>query len=112
MNAKRLLIALVISAIFGIFCAYGTSAVEIEGFEITLPYLITIFYTRLLIGFFVGIGDNVELIKKKYHNAALRGGLFGLITSIVISFYGGGEFFIIFGIIYGIITDLVATRFS
>ncbi len=69
-------------------------------------------YARLLIGFFVGIGDNVILINKKYQNAALRGALFGLITSIVISFYGGGEFFIISGIIYGIITDLISTRLS
>jgi hypothetical protein len=112
MNVKRLLIALVIAALFGLFCAYGTSSVEIEGLEITLPYLLTIFYARLLIGFFVGIGDNVELIKKKYQNAAFRGAMFGLIASIVISFYGGGEFFIAFGIIYGIITDLVATRLS
>jgi hypothetical protein len=112
MNLKRLLIALVISAVFGIFCAYGTSTIEIKGFEITLPYLLTIFYARLLIGFFVGIGDNIEIIKNKYQNAAIRGAIFGIITSIVIAFYGGGEIFIIFGIIYGIITDLVATRFS
>lgn len=112
MNLKRLLIALVISAVFGIFCAYGTSTVEIEGFDITLPYLLTIFYARLLIGFFVGIGDNIEIIKNKYQNAAARGAIFGIIASIVIAFYGGAEFFIIFGIIYGIITDLIATRFS
>jgi len=112
MNLKRLLIALVISAVFGIFCAYGTSTIEIVGFEITLPYLLTIFYARLLIGFFVGIGDNIEIIKNKYQNAAIRGAIFGIITSIGIAFYGGGEIFIIFGIIYGTITDLVATRFS
>jgi hypothetical protein len=112
MILKRLLISLVIAAFFGLFCVYGTSSVEIEGLEITLPYLLTIFYARLLIGFFVGIGDNVVILKKKYQNAILRGALFGLITSIVISFYGGGEFFIIFGIIYGIITDLIATKFS
>lgn len=112
MNLKRLLIALVIAAVFGIFCAYGTSFVEIEGFEITLPYLLTIFYARLLIGFFVGIGDNIEIIKKKYQNAAVRGALFGIIASIVIAFYGGGEIFIISGIIYGILTDLIATRLS
>ena len=112
MNLKRLLIALLVAGLFGLFCAYGTSSVEIEGFEITLPYLLTIFYARLLIGFFVGFGDNVELIKNKYQNAAVRGAMFGLITSIVIAFYGGGEYFIIFGITYGIITDLIATRFS
>jgi len=112
MNLKRLLIALVIAAFFGIFCAYGTSSIEIDGFEITLPYLLTIFYARLLIGFFVGIGDNIEIIKNKYQNAVVRGAIFGIITSIAIAFYGGGEIFIIFGIVYGVITDLIATRFS
>jgi hypothetical protein len=112
MNKKRLIIALIISAFFGIFCAYGTTTVDVEGLEITLPYLLTIFYARLLSGFLIGIGDNVEIIKSKYKNAAIRGAFFGLVTSIVISFYGGGEFFISFGIIYGIITDLIATRFS
>ena len=112
MNKKRLIIALIISAFFGIFCAYGTSTVEIEGLEITFPYLLTIFYARLLIGFFIGIGDNIAILKNKYQNAAIRGAIFGLIASIVISFYGGGEFFISFGIIYGILTDLISTRFS
>ena len=112
MNSKRLAIALFISAFFGIFCAYGTSSVEIEGFEVTFPYLLTIFYARVMIGFFVGIGDNIEILKKKYQNAAVRGALFGIIASIVIAFYGGGEIFIAFGIIYGILTDIIATRFS
>jgi hypothetical protein len=110
MKIKRLIIALIISAIFGIFCAYGTSTVEIKGFEITLPYLFTIFYSRLLIGFFVGFADNLKLIKGKYKNSALRGALFGLITSVVISFYGGAMIFIVSGITYGIITDLIATK--
>ena len=112
MNLKRLMIALLVAGIFGLFCAYGTSTIQIEGFEITLPYLLTVFYARLLIGFFVGFGDNIELVKNKYQNAAVRGAMFGLITSIVIAFYGGGEYFIIFGIVYGIITDVIATRFS
>jgi hypothetical protein len=112
MNKKRLIIALIISALFGIFCAYGTSSVEIEGFEITLPHLLTIFYARLLIGFFVGIAEHIELLKNKYQNSVLRGAIFGIIASIVIAFYGGGEIFIAFGIIYGVITDVISTRFS
>lgn len=112
MNKKRLIIALFVSALFGIFCAYGTSTVEIEGFEITLAYLLSVFYARLLIGFFVGIGEHVKIVDNTYQNAALRGALFGIIASIVLSFYGGWEFFLGAGIIYGIITDLVATRFS
>lgn len=112
MNIKRLVIALVVAAIFGAFCAYGTSTVEIPGFEITMAYLLMIFYARLLIGFFVGLGDNVKLLKNKYGNAALRGALFGVIASVVISFYGGALILIIAGVIYGIITDLIATRFG
>lgn len=112
MNIKRLIIAVIIASLFGLFCAYGTSMIEIKGFEITLPYLLTVFYARLLIGFFVGIADNINPLQTKYKNAILRGAIFGLITSIVIAFYGGGEIFIAFGIIYGIITDVIATKFS
>ena len=107
-----MIIAIILAIIFGLICTYGTSTVEIEGLEITLSYLLTIFYARLLIGFFIGLADNVNLIDGKYKNAVLRGAIFGLIASIVISFYGGAEFFIIAGIIYGIITDVISTRFS
>ena len=112
MNIKRMIIAVIVSAIFGIFCAYGTSNVEIPNFEITMAYLYTIFYARLLIGVFIGIADNINLLKGKYQNSILRGAVFGLLASIVISFYGGALVFIAAGIIYGIITDLIATRFS
>jgi len=112
MNVKRLVIALVLSAFFGAGCAYGTSTVEIPGFTVTMPYLLTIFYARLLIGFFVGLCGGLTLVKSKYLNAVLRGAMFGLITSVVISFYGGAVIFIAAGLIYGIITDLLATRFG
>ena len=112
MNVKRLLIALVFSALFGAFCAYGTSTVEIPDFEVTTPYLLTVFYARLLMGFFVGLCGGLTLVKKKYLNAVLRGAIFGIITSVVISFYGGAAIFIGAGVVYGVITDLLATRFG
>ena len=112
MNVKRLIIALLVSGLFGVFCAYGTSTVEIQGFEITLSYLLTIFYARLLIGFFIGIGEHIQILNKTYQNAAIRGALFGLIASIGIAFYGGGVILVSAGIIYGILTDLISTRFS
>ncbi|MBU1178003.1 hypothetical protein KJ903_02185 [Patescibacteria group bacterium] len=112
MNIKRLVIALVVATFFGFGCAYGTSTVEIPGFEMTMAYLLTVFYARVLIGFFVGLSGNLKLLKGKYANAALRGAIFGVITSVVISFYGGALIFIIAGVIYGVITDLLATRFS
>ena len=112
LNTKRLLIALALAAFFGFFCAYGTSTVEIPGFEMTMPYLMTIFYSRLLIGLVVGLGEEVKIMNKEPFNSLVRGGVLGAIMSVTISFYGGAVIFIIAGIIYGAITDYAATRFS
>jgi hypothetical protein len=76
-NAKRMTIALILAAIFGYFCAYGTSTVQIPGFTITMPYLYTIFYSRLMIGFVIGLSENVKFLKGNLSNAVVRGGLWG-----------------------------------
>ena len=109
-NAKRMGIALALAAFFGFFCAYGTAGVEIPGFVVTMPYLYTIFYSRLLIGFVIGLSEKLKFLKKELHNSILRGAVLGAIVSIGISFYGGAEVFIAAGIVYGIITDALATR--
>ncbi len=111
-NAKRMTIALIMAAIFGVFCAYGTSTMQIPGFVVTMPYLYTIFYARLLIGFVIGLSENVKFLKGNISNAIVRGALWGAIMSISISFYGGAEAYITAGIVYGIITDVVATALS
>ena len=36
----------------------------------------------------------------------------GAIVSVGISFFGGAEIFIAFGIVYGILTDFLATKFG
>jgi len=107
-----MIIALVVASIFGVFCAYGTSMVEIPGFEVTMPYLLTIFYSRVLIGFVVGLAEHQTILKNRLFNAALRGAIIGAILSVVISFYGGAIPFISAGIIYGIITDILATKLA
>ncbi|UCD03175.1 MAG: hypothetical protein JSV63_00885 [Candidatus Aenigmatarchaeota archaeon] len=111
-NWKRMGIALTLAGIFGFFCAWGTSNVEIPGFEMTMPYLLTIFYGRLLVGLVIGLAEHVKLVAGEMKNAAVRGGILGAIVTVVISFYGGAGVFILAGIIYGIITDVLATRFG
>ncbi len=111
-NWKRMVVSLLLAAFFGIGCAYGTSTVEIPGFEVTMPYLLTIFYARLLIGLVIGLSENVKLVAGDMKNAALRGGIFGAIVTGVMAFYGGAEIFIISGIVYGVITDILATKFG
>ncbi len=107
---KRMGVALLLAGIFGVFCAYGTAGVEIPGFEVKMPYLETIFYSRLLIGLVIGLAGSVKLLKSRLANAALRGGILGAVVSVGIAFYGGAEVFIAAGIVYGVITDLVATK--
>lgn len=111
-NGKRMLISLVLGAFFGLGCAYGTSTATIEGFTMTLPYLASIFYARLLMGFMIGLADGVVIIEGAMKNALVRGGVIGAISSVIISFSGGGAIFITAGIAYGIITDIFATRFQ
>ena len=114
MNWKRLIIALVIGALGGAFCAYGTSMLdpEVVGFEITTALLATTFYNRLLIGLVVGLAGGIVLIKGTLANAALRGIILGAIVSIGIGFYGGMEILVLFGAIYGLLADLIATKIA
>jgi hypothetical protein len=107
-----MLISLAVAALCGVFCAYWTSGVEIPGFEITLPYLLTIFYNRLLMGFVIGLAGGIRILKKESLNSLIRGIIIGAIISVGISFYGGGFAFIGAGILYGALTDLLATRFD
>jgi hypothetical protein len=107
-----MVIALVVAAVCGLFCAYGTSTVEIPGFEITVPYLLTIFYSRLLIGLVIGLSEDIKLLRRKLLSSTIRGALMGAIVSIGISFYSGSVIFITAGIVYGMLADLLSTTFG
>ena len=112
MEMKRLAIALVIGMLAGIFCAYGTTMVNVPGLVVNMPILAMIFYNRLLIGLTVGLAGGVVLVKGKMLNSALRGIILGALVSIGISFNGGGEILILLGMIYGLVADLLATKFG
>ncbi len=112
MKLRRMVIALVVAAVCGLFCTYGTSTVEIPGFEITMPYLLTIFYSRLLLGLIIGLSEAIKLLRRELLNSAIRGALMGAIVSIGISFYGGSAIFITAGMVYGALADLLSTKFG
>ncbi|MEM4272677.1 MAG: hypothetical protein QXH30_03730 [Candidatus Bilamarchaeaceae archaeon] len=109
---KRLAIALVVGILVGIFCAYGTAMANVPGLVVDFALLATIFFNRLLIGLVVGLAGWMALVKGKLLNSALRGAILGALVSVGISFYGGGEILILFGMAYGLIADVVATRFG
>lgn len=109
---KRMIIAILVASFFGFFCAYGTSMVEIPGFEMTAEYLATIFYSRLMIGLIIGVAEDFKITGKEPVNSLVRGGVLGGLMSGTISFYGGAVIFIAAGVIYGAITDFVATKWG
>jgi len=112
MNWKRLIIALVIAALAGALCAYGTTMADIPGLIVDTPLLATIFYGRLMIGLLVGLAGGVAIINGELKNAALRGAILGAVMSVGLGFYGGMEIMIIAGAAYGLIADVLATKFA
>jgi len=115
MNAKRIAITTTIGFLCGLFCAYGTIMVAESKPEliITTGLLALIVYNRILIGLFVGVGDNITL------HPVIRGALIGAIISLTMAIMPmidtgltDGLTLIAFGVVYGIITDFVATKFS
>lgn len=114
MNPKRVVIATIIGVLSGIYCSGSIAMSPNPGFPLTLGLLIgSFFYNRVLIGFVVGIADHIGL------HPVIRGGLIGAIVTLTISLIPiidgepfGGLILLVFGVVYGIIADVVATRFS
>jgi hypothetical protein len=114
MIAKRMLIAVALGILFGLFCAYGTLIVRIPGLEVTPLLLLAIVYNRALLGFVVGLADGVRLLKGELANAALRGAILGVVVSVALAIPGGWNSFPLlgFGLVYGLIADVLATKFG
>ena len=116
MNTKRILIATIIGLLAGIFCAYGAIWLVDKGelgFPLTAGMLAVIIYNRALLGFVVGLADGIKL------HPALRGALLGMGVGMAISIMSiadgdvmGGLELMPFSIAYGIVADVVATKFA
>ena len=115
MNAKRILIATTIGLLCGLFCASGTLRIAESRPElvITTGFLALIVYNRILIGLFVGLGDNIPL------HPVIRGVVIGALISMAMAIMPmidmgitDGLTLIAFGVVYGVIADVIATRFS
>ncbi len=104
MKTKRIIIATVVGLFCGIFCAYGTVWKYPGRFGVLI--LASIIYNRALAGFVIGIADNIKL------HPVVRGAVLGAVvsTAIAIPSGSGGLILIAFGVVYGVITDLAATK--
>jgi len=119
MNTKRMIIALILGALAGLFCVYGTKMAGERGnftFPITTGLLVSTFYSRVLIGFVIGLVGDVKI------KAVTRGALMGIIVGLAMALFPffdmetggtkGALIILVFSAIYGIIIDVVATKFS
>ncbi|ODS37294.1 MAG: hypothetical protein A7316_01880 [Candidatus Altiarchaeales archaeon WOR_SM1_86-2] len=117
MNTKRILIATAIGLLCGLFCAYGTvMMVDKGGLDpelATTGSLAFIVFNRILIGLVVGFADRIKL------NCVLRGAVIGAVVSLMLGIFPllNGDItsaltVIGFGVVYGVIADVVATKFS
>ncbi|MCK5699465.1 MAG: hypothetical protein KAH93_06445 [Candidatus Aenigmarchaeota archaeon] len=106
MNTRRVTMATLLGILCGLFCAYGTVLKFPGQFEI--PILASLVYGRALLGFVIGIADNIKM------HFVPRGALLGAIVSaaIAIPAGSGGLVLMAFGIVYGIIIDTIATKVS
>lgn len=107
MNTKRIIIAMAIGVVCGIFCAYG--AVWKYPGQFGTLMVASIIYNRALLGFVIGLADNIKA------HPIVRGAILGAIVSMAMAIPSGISGVLTlaaFGIVYGIITDFVATKLS
>lgn len=106
-NTKRIKISVALGVVAGAICLYET--LTSNPGVLTLPVLATIFYDRVLLGFVVGIAYGLKI------NQLIRGAIIGAAVSMLIAIPSGivgGALLMGSGVVYGIIIDLVATKFS
>lgn len=104
-NYRRIVIAIVLGAVFGIICVYGT----MTSIQLSPIILATILYDRVLLGVVIGIAYGLDL------HPLIRGGTLGAIVSLEIAIpsgIAGGALLLGAGIVYGILIDMIATKFS
>lgn len=107
--AKRVLVALAVGALLGVFCIVGVGLRV--GFAGNAGFLFAIWYNRLLMGLLIGLAGQLTLLQARKANIVLRGLLLGtlvtLASSLSTDFRDLPSFFA--GIAYGPIIDAVAS---
>jgi hypothetical protein len=103
---KRLIFAVIIGAVLGVFCIIG-AAVRFDGQKDWI-YLFSLWYNRILMGLLIGVCPRPG----KLSTALIRGAILGLLVSFAFFATTGFTDIVSFvaGIVYGIIIDSVLMR--
>ena len=108
---KRLIISIITGSLLGILCIIGLS--YRMGFEGNEMLIAATWFNRFIMGVVIGLAGKLKITKSNL-NHLFRGALLGLLISF--SLYIATGFIdtpgFIAGIIYGIIIDLIATKYA
>ena len=118
MNWKRLIFSIPLGMLMGVFCVIGLSQrIPAGGVDPSNTiYLWGAWYERVIMGVMIGFAGELVIFKSKRNllNAFIRGAILGLFTSAGFAFFQ--QFidlpFFFAGMIFGGITDIVATYLS
>ena len=108
---RRLVISIGLGAILGVFCIIGVGLrIGYQGNEI---FLIAMWYNRVIMGLIIGFANDLNISKTPY-NTIVRGALLGLLVTSAI--FLSSEFrdlpSFLAGILYGVIIDYFASKYS
>lgn len=110
-NKKRLTIALICGGLLGVVCVIGVGLRM--GFVGNELFILATWYNRVIMGLLIGLAGGVVITNGRI-NFLLRGMLFGLLVSLAL--FLGTEFRdplgFVAGIVYGVIIDYFATKYS
>lgn len=110
---KRLVISILLGAFLGIFCIIGIgSRFGFVGKEL---FLLSAWYNRVLMGLAIGLASPLVLFKNSLTlNSLVRGLLLGFLVSLAWFVDTGwvDPLGFLAGLVYGVIIDVVATKFS
>ncbi|MDP3395564.1 MAG: hypothetical protein Q8S57_02680 [Methanoregula sp.] len=107
---KRIAITTTIGILTGLYCAGSLLVFAPQGVTPEPWFMVMIFYSRAIQGFVIGIADGISL-HPAVRGAAL-GAVFSLLLCIVPLFahnYTGAGLLFVFGIIYGVLADWIAS---
>lgn len=108
---KRIVITTAIGILTGLYCAGSLMFLAPTGVTPESWFMVMIVYGRTLQGFVIGFADIIPL--HPILRGAGLGAIFSLLLCIVPLFahnYLGAGLLFVFGILYGVLTDWIASR--
>jgi hypothetical protein len=108
---KRIAITTAVGILTGAWCSGSLLFLAPPGITPEPWFMLMIFYGRSLQGFVIGFAEGI-LLSPVFRGAGL-GALFSLLLCIVPFFahnYFGAAMLLLFGVIYGILADVIASR--